>query len=646
MRPLRSVETPSRTKLLLAGELGKGGEGIVYAVEGRSDVAAKIYFPEKAAERRDKIHAMVEARWHQAIREVAFPIEPLYDNGRAFVGFTMRKVPGKAIHQAYSPTSRKTAFPKATFPFLVRIALNIAISLAKVHSTGSVIGDINHSSVIVAEDGTVTLIDSDSFQVRSADRVFACKVGVPEFTPPELQGVALDSILRTENHDGFGLAVLIFQILFMGRHPFSGRPTALREPPEMSAAIREFRFAYSARQTGMQPPPHVPTLDDVPTRLGTLFERAFGPQGAAGSGRPAAAEWVSALDAAEKEMVRCQASPAHHHFRLARTCPWCRMEAAFPGFAAFRQTFTSLPAGGGLNVGQLIAAIQAVSDPGPAPGLAALMPRPGNLRPSSEAVRAKQEKYLRAVAAVAGVIGGLVLMAAIPGLGVLLGLGTMGAAVVFGFSTPEAAMQVRARYRAAQQEWSNVTRRWASDAGNEHYAACRRDAETLVKALQRLGEQEQKELQALELKRVEAQKRRFLESHLIMPAKIPGLGNVRKIRLQSYGIESAADVEQKAVRRVPGCASIANALTAWRRSVERRFVFNASIPVDPADVAAVKANIARQRSDLEARARAALSRLQESRTRIMACRANPGSFANVTSAWMALKQAEVDSAAL
>jgi DNA-binding helix-hairpin-helix protein with protein kinase domain len=167
-----------------------------------------------------------------------------------------------------------------------------------------------------------------------------------------------------------------------------------------------------------------------------------------------------------------------------------------------------------------------------------------------------------------------------------------------------------------------------------------------VKALQRLGEQEQKELQALELKRVEAQKRRFLESHLIMPAKIPGLGNVRKIRLQSYGIESAADVEQKAVRRVPGCASIANALTAWRRSVERRFVFNASIPVDPADVAAVKANIARQRSDLEARARAALSRLQESRTRIMACRANPGSFANVTSAWMALKQAEVDSAAL
>jgi hypothetical protein len=59
------------------------------------------------------------------------------------------------------------------------------------------------------------------------------------------------------------------------------------------------------------------------------------------------------------------------------------------------------------------------------------------LRPSSEAVRAKQEKYLRAVAAVAGVIGGLVLMAAIPGLGVLLGLGTMGAAVVFGLGPGE-----------------------------------------------------------------------------------------------------------------------------------------------------------------------------------------------------------------
>ena len=62
----------------------------------------------------------------------------------------------------------------------------------------------------VGADGTVMLIDCDSFQVRDGAEVFTCDVGVPLFTASELHGYGFRGLLRTENHDRFGLAVLLF----------------------------------------------------------------------------------------------------------------------------------------------------------------------------------------------------------------------------------------------------------------------------------------------------------------------------------------------------------------------------------------------------------------------------------------------------
>lgn len=48
-------------KVNLGPLLGKGGEGAVYNVTGSPDIAVKIYNDGKAAERREKIAAMVFA---------------------------------------------------------------------------------------------------------------------------------------------------------------------------------------------------------------------------------------------------------------------------------------------------------------------------------------------------------------------------------------------------------------------------------------------------------------------------------------------------------------------------------------------------------------------------------------------------------
>jgi DNA-binding helix-hairpin-helix protein with protein kinase domain len=225
MTNLAKLHTATGQTIVVGKQLGKGGEGAVFAVEGHSGLAAKIYHEDKRASRANKIAAMTSARLHAAAANVAFPIDLLLDHHDEFIGFIMRRVSGHhAIHNLYSPTSRRMAFRNTNnFRFLLRTALNIARSLANVHHAGCVVGDINHSGILIAGDATATWIDSDSFQVRAGRWLFPCTVGTPEFTPPELQGKQLDRLTRTANHDAFGLAVIIFNLLFMGRHPFSGR---------------------------------------------------------------------------------------------------------------------------------------------------------------------------------------------------------------------------------------------------------------------------------------------------------------------------------------------------------------------------------------------------------------------------------------
>ena len=75
---------------------------------------------------------------------------------------------------------------------------------------------------MVGRDSKVVLIDSDSVQINANGTLHLCEVGVSHFTPPELQTMpSFVGFERTENHDNFGLALLIFHILFGGRHPYS-----------------------------------------------------------------------------------------------------------------------------------------------------------------------------------------------------------------------------------------------------------------------------------------------------------------------------------------------------------------------------------------------------------------------------------------
>ncbi|STJ61175.1 putative chaperonin [Escherichia coli] len=100
---------------------------------------------------------------------------------------------------------------------------------------------------MVGRDSKVVLIDSDSFQINANGTLHLCEVGVSHFTPPELQTLpSFVGFERTENHDNFGLALLIFHVLFGGRHPYSGVPLISDAGNALETDIAHFRYAYAS----------------------------------------------------------------------------------------------------------------------------------------------------------------------------------------------------------------------------------------------------------------------------------------------------------------------------------------------------------------------------------------------------------------
>ena len=639
----RQLHTLNGRSIILANELGKGGEGTVYEVQGDAAIAVKIYRPDKAGERRQKIEAIVAAQWHKNISCVAFPIDVLFGSAGQFLGFTMLRIAGnKPIHALYSPTSRKTSFPKANFPFLIRTAQNIARAVASVHATGCVIGDINHSGILISENALATLIDCDSFQVQVAGKTFLCKVGVPDFTPPELQGKRFDQVLRTTNHDAFGLAVVLFNLLFMGRHPFAGRFLGRGDMP-LETAIAQYRFAYSGRknETRTEPPPSVPLLADIPQELAAAFETSFGQLGVS-SGRPKGAEWAGILKRAEGEVIQCAKSEAHQYFRTAACCPWCRMESAYPGFLAFAPPFISVVTTP-TNLGQLIAAMRGVPDPGIAPDLAATMPLfKGAV--SQVATFAPKDLIVRYSVAMVGVLVSVVLFR-LQQPAPLVGLLTLAGSAFLAARESKSEEVAKKAISQTAAAWKNVETQWNRVKENREFLELRREADRLITQAQTLGGEESRLLAGLKAKQKEAQLTQFLQQFYIAQAKIKGIGRNRKIVLRSYGIETAADVAQNRIQQISGFGPVVEgALIAWRKSIEKKFMFNPTQPISPADIAAIKAAVFKKKSQVESDLRQSLARLQNASGGTRSIRNSLQ--ASAVQIWNAQKQAQLNGTVL
>lgn len=559
-------------RLQLAKRIGHGGEGDVYLLAGKAKKAVKVYKPEKRADRDAKVRAMVRQNLAQSTNMVAFPVEVVTDKSGKFVGFTMRLVEGfHQLHQLYAPKSRKINYPKADFRFLVRAATNVARAVAQVHSSPCVIGDLNESGLLVSQEATVAMIDADSFQFSADGKLYPCLVGKPEFTAPELHGRSLQGVMRAQAHDNFGLAVAIFQLLFMGRHPYAGQKKG--SDLTLDQMIAGNLFAYSKRRsTGVTPPGVLPGLDDFPTDIADAFERAFGLDP---NKRPSAAEWVTSLQKLESNLSRCGADSTHYYPTTAKQCPWCKMQGA-TGAVLFVSTVVAAGAAatglGTFDIEKALAAIKAMTLPDPN-SILPRMPPSFNPSPSEEASSAKHGSWkykLLGLAVAAIAIAGWVNM---PG-GFILWLG----ALIFAFSqfgkNDFNTSDWQTRYSKVDSEWDNYITQWRKSLGIVQAAQLRDSLEADAAEYRGLNEEKTRALTRLNSERRDRQLNDYLDNFLIRRATISGIGHARTTMLASYGIESAADIKTQAILNISGFGqATADKLLDWRKKLEGKFVY-------------------------------------------------------------------------
>ncbi len=330
MRMLHKREVPlelflsNGVKISLGERLAEGGQGKIFFVDGMIGKLAKIYhFDQDLSKKRERLDGLLSLETRGLAEVAAFPIEGIQDQEGNTVGFLMENLEGWVpLHQVYQIKSRLKLMSESDFGALVRISRNLSACVHRMHEAGIIVGDLNESNAFVSTNAMVKLVDADSVQIEVKGELYTCDVGRPEFIPPELQGHSLSNRMRKKEEDRFALAIMIFQTLTFGRHPFAGRPRGSEEI-SLELAISQNWYVYHTQGCSRLLPPAGLKLSFLSFEIREMFDRAFG---GTPEQRPSSQEWFDALAKFESSLKTCSVSKWHRFWDIGDNCPWCEME--------------------------------------------------------------------------------------------------------------------------------------------------------------------------------------------------------------------------------------------------------------------------------------------------------------------------------
>lgn len=606
--------------LRLGAKLGDGGEGTVFALSGRDDLVAKLYHQLPDLAKQSKIREMVQCGDAKLLNFTAWPIEALTEQKSGKLsGFLMPKVSGMTpLHEVYSPAHRRQDHPEWGWNFLIFVARNLAAAFNSVHEHGHVLGDVNQGNAFVSAKSKVVLIDCDSYQINVHGQKHLCEVGVPHFTPPELQTISsFKGVVRTPNHDNFGLALLIFHILFGGRHPYAGVPLKDGVGDSLEDNIKNFRFAYSpnAASRHIGPPPRALSLSLVPSGIARMFDIAFTEDGR-DRGRPTAKQWVDALDHVRSNLAVCREHSNHHYLKDQGSCPWCALEKVGVIYFAYQVGSSGAVVFTG-DINKLWSAIQAVRLP-EGITLPTGSSRPLQAKSKPSVGLADWEKFLINTT----IVGGVIAMCAVLPQAFFIWL-FVGWLMVSGVSSSgqselnaERSIRVTAK-RDAENELKIVLREMDAESGLSAARSILDVLQGLKLRFDGLAHEEREAMAELPQKAHQRQLTEHLERFYIDKAKIPGIGQAKQSTLRSFGVETAADVDWKRIRRIRGFGDVlTRALVDWRKEKERNFRFNPNRGVTDADRKQVQQRFVSIKQDTERKMREGLTKLNATKSQI------------------------------
>jgi serine/threonine protein kinase len=231
---------------------------------------------------------------------------------------------GMRLSEVCVPGVRRRALPAFTYKDLHKTAASLSAEVGKLHQKGWVIGDLSGSGVCVADRFVISFVDDD-LQNRDprVQKVPQSRIWRGEYMAPEGQWDSASGRPRI-SHDTFALAVILFQLLMEGQHPFSGRFTGSGEDPSIEKRIASGLFPYCRnRRVAISAVKGAPAFSSIHPKLQDLFVRCFEQGQFDPDVRPKAKEWVSALEAAEQALIQCAGSSQHWFGSHLAECPWC-----------------------------------------------------------------------------------------------------------------------------------------------------------------------------------------------------------------------------------------------------------------------------------------------------------------------------------
>jgi DNA-binding helix-hairpin-helix protein with protein kinase domain len=260
---------------VLGNLIARGGEGSVYLLPEKQGVLVKIYHQEKLEtnnhEYQTKIDAMIGVQEQFKDIDVCWPLLSVYDSSRQWIGYAMKQGFGKPMRLLAHAVAYKKDFPNLNRVILVRFLLNFLKTIEALHSREVYIGDYNMLNFLCDNtNNKVTLIDCDSYQITIGNKQYPCPVGSPDMTPVEHQNMDFKRVTRTKESEAFSLAIIIFECLMLGRHPYD-----VVDGDDPVTNLRNAHFPYGKGNSGIPVGPWYNIWSHMPHKLKALFIQTF-----------------------------------------------------------------------------------------------------------------------------------------------------------------------------------------------------------------------------------------------------------------------------------------------------------------------------------------------------------------------------------
>ena len=203
--------------------IGSGGEGAVYEDRNDPGMVIKVLHPQHATpERAAKLQAMCHNPPQNA-QALSWPNVVETESGGLRYRMPKASRGSGTAYRFISANERRQLPPRQQeYEYRTQLGVKIAEAFRWLHAIHVRIGDVNPSNILVSNDGTVMLIDCDSFQIPGppGHQPYPCVVGSPEYTAPEIDDFQRQ--FRSQDSDNYALAVLLYQLLGNGSHPYQG----------------------------------------------------------------------------------------------------------------------------------------------------------------------------------------------------------------------------------------------------------------------------------------------------------------------------------------------------------------------------------------------------------------------------------------